>query len=133
MKKLDENFEEFINEGLFDLFKRRKKEIKQNEPKNKHNRRNIGYGHPDFDKEFVGFSKDPEKEVDDAFKTIQSDHKKIKPLLNSLIIDLEHVREMWTQQDMVTGNQNNKFYIDEINKYLEELESIDIKVRKGIW
>ncbi len=130
----DHRIDESINEGIFDIFKKkRKKEIEKKEKKNKYNPRQIYYGHPDFKKEFPGFSEDPEKEMDEAFKTLDVAEKKTIPLINEMTVDLEHIREMMTQKDMVNNDTSNAEYIVEIDKFLKELDVVDFKLRKGIW
>ena len=134
MKNLDEKFEDFIGEGIFDIFKKkRKKEIVKKEKANKSNPKQIYYGHPDFQKEFPNFSEDPEKEMDEAFKTLDIAEKKTIPLINEMEVDLEHIREMMTQKDMVNNDTSNAEYIKYINEFLKQLEDVDFKLRKGIW
>ena len=132
MKNLDEKFEDFLNEGIFDIFKKRKKEIEKKEKIN-HNPKGIGYGHPDFDKEFKNFEKNPEKEIDEAFKTLAIAEKKMLDPITEMETDLEHIREMMTQKDMVNNDGANAKYIKEINIFLKQLKDVDFKLRKGIW
>ena len=47
--------------------------------------------------------------------------------------DLEHIREMMTQKDMVNNDGANAKYIKEINIFLKQLKDVDFKLRKGIW
>ena len=126
-------FSEFINEGFLDMFKKRKKEIKKRETTINYNPNGIGYGHPDFKKEFSGFETDPEKELDIANKTLYITEGKIKPLLNEVIVDWQRIKEMMTQQDMVNGDDANKMYIEEASKFLDQIEDVDFKIRKGVW
>ena len=125
-------FEEFVNEsektneGILDVFKKRNK-------KNKYNPNNMGYDHPNFDKEFPGFSKDPEKDLSDLFKEMDVTEKKMIPLLSDLIYGCKDARELMTQQDMVKGDNGNKFYIDQFDKFIQQLEEVELKVKKGIW
>lgn len=134
MKHLDENFEDFVSEGIFSIFKKkRKKEIEKKEKANKYNPKQIYYGHPDFKKEFPGFEENPEKEMDEAFKTLDIAEKKTIPLINEMTVDLEHIREMMTQKDMVNNDTSNAEYIKYINEFLKQLEDVDFKLRKGIW
>ena len=76
MKNLDEKFEDFLNEGIFDIFKKR---------------------------------------------------------ITEMETDLEHIREMMTQKDMVNNDGANAKYIKEINIFLKQLKDVDFKLRKGIW
>lgn len=134
MKKI-KSFSQFLNEsektneGILDVFKKRKTANK----KNKYNPNNMGYDHPDFAKEFPGFSKDPEKEISDIFKEMDVTEKKMMPLLSELIFNSKDVREIMTQQDMVKGDNGNKFYIDQLDKFIQQLEEVELKVKKGIW
>ena len=134
MKHLDENFEDFISEGIFDIFKKkRKKEIAKKEKAIKYNPKQIYYGHPDFKKEFPNFSENPEKEMDESFKTLDVAEKKMLPLITEVETDLEHIREMMTQKDMVNNDTSNAEYIEHINVFLKQLKDVDFKLRKGIW
>jgi len=93
----------------------------------------IGYDHPDFEKEFDNFAKNPEERIEKAFKTLHAAEKKMIPLMNEIEIDLHEIREMFAQQDMVKGDGANAKYILEIDRFLKELEPVDFKLRKGIW
>ena len=123
---------EYINEGIFDIFKKRKKEIAKEDPID-YNPKKIGYDHPDFEKEFNNFAKDPEARIEKAFKTLNAAEKKMIPLMNEMEIDLHEIREMFAQQDMVKGDGANAKYILEIDRFLKQLDAVDFKVRKGIW
>tara|TARA_B100001093_G_scaffold341800_1_gene326634 strand:- start:28605 stop:29000 length:396 start_codon:yes stop_codon:yes gene_type:complete len=123
---------EYMNEGIFDIFKKRKKEIVKEDPID-YNPKKIGYDHPDFEKEFNNFAKDPEARIEKAFKTLHAAEKKMIPLINEMEVDLYEIREMFAQQDMVKGNGANAKYILEIDRFLKQLEDVDFKVRKGIW
>jgi hypothetical protein len=37
------------------------------------------------------------------------------------------------QQDMVKGGNGNKFYINQLDKFINELQDVEFKVKKGIW
>ena len=131
-EKRASSYEKFINEGIFDIFKKRKKEF----AKEKHidyNPKKIGYDHPDFEEEFNNFAKNPEERIEKAFKTLNAAEKKMIPLMNEMEIDLYEIREMFAQQDMVKGDGANAKYILEIDRFLKQLEAVDFKVRKGIW
>jgi len=131
IKKLKEQLNESkkTNEGILDAFRKRKKAIKNN----KYNPSNIGYDHPDFAKKFPGFSKNPEKEITDIFKEMDVTEKKIMPLLSELISNCEGAKEIMKQQDMVKGGNGNKFYINQLDKFINELQDVEFKVKKGIW
>lgn len=132
MKNLDEKFEDFLNEGIFDIFKKkRKKEIAKKKTTN--NPKQIYYGHPDFQKEFPFFSEDPEKEMDAAFKDLDVVEKKTIPLIYSMQSNLEHIREMMSQKDMVNNDTSNSEYIQYIDEFLKQLKDVNFKLRKGIW
>lgn len=126
------NFSGFLNEGFLDIFRKRKKEIAKEKPID-YNPKKIGYEHPDFEKEFNNFAKDPEARIEKAFKTLNAAEKKMIPLMNEMEIDLYEIREMFAQQDMVKGDGANVKYILEIDRFLKQLEAVDFKVRKGIW
>ncbi len=128
IKRLDEH----VNEGILDIFKKRKKEVEKKEKIN-YNPKGIGYGHPDFKKEFKMFSEDPEKVIDEHFKTLDIAEKKMLPLINEMTIDLERIREMMTQKDMVNNDTTNERYIKEINTFLQQIGDVEFKLRKGIW
>jgi len=132
MKKWKEIFEDTLNEGFLDFFKKRKKEVDFNKNFD-YNPNQIGYGHPDFEKEFNNFAKNPEERIEKAFKTLHAAERKMIPLMNEMEIDLHEIREMFAQQDMVHGNGANVKYIAEIDRFLKQLEDVDFKVRKGIW
>lgn len=123
---------EYINEGVFDIFKKRKKEIAKEKPID-YNPKKIGYDHPDFEKEFDNFAKNPEERIEKAFKTLQAAEKKMIPLINEMEVELYEIREMFAQQDMVNGDSANAKYILEIDRFLKQIEGVDFKVRKGIW
>jgi len=118
-----------VNEGILDMFKKTKKDTK----KNKYNPNEIGYGHPDFDKEHIGFSPDPEQEIEEASKKAEVISKKISPLITKLEAEFRHIHEMMLQQDMVNGDDGNNFYLNHIKEFLNELESVGFKIEKGIW
>ena len=128
MKKV-KKIEEFLNEGILDMFKKTKKDTK----KNKYNPNKIGYGHPDFDKEHIGFSPDPEQEIEEALKKAEVISKKVSPLITKLEVEFQHIHEMMLQQDMVNGDDGNNFYLNHIKEFLNELESVGFKIEKGIW
>jgi hypothetical protein len=121
-----------VNEGILDMFKKRKKEVEKAGKVN-YNPKGIGYDHPDFKKEFSGFSANPEKELDSAHMTLHKASEKIKPLLSEMIIDWQQIKEMMTQQDMVNGDGANEMYIKEASKFIDQLEDVDFKIRKGVW
>lgn len=123
---------EYINEGVFDIFKKRKKEIAKEKPID-YNPKKIGYDHPDFEKEFDNFAKNPEERIEKAFKTLHAAEKKMIPLINEMEVELYEIREMFAQQDMVKGDSANAKYILEIDRFLKQIEGVDFKVRKGIW
>jgi hypothetical protein len=125
-------FDETLNEGFLGIFKKRKKEIAKEKPID-YNPNKIGYDHPDFEKEFNGFAKNPEERIEAAFKTLQAAEKKMFDPMNEMEVDLHEIREMFAQQDMVKGNQANAKYILEIDRFLKEHESFWFKIRKGIW
>jgi hypothetical protein len=131
-------FDQFINEsqlneGILGIFKKRKKEVEKKEKTTDYNPKKVYYGHPDFDKEFPSFSKDPEKEIDEAFKTLHRAEQQMIPLINQMEVDLDHIREMMAQKDMVNGDGANAEYIKEIDVFKKQLGDVDFKLRKGIW
>ena len=121
-----------VNESFFDMFKKREKAVEK-EKKVDYNPKSIGYGHPDFEKEHGGFSKDPDAEIEESSKELFKIGEALKPLLTRYVLEEEHVLEMMIQQDMVNGNGANKEYIVMMKEWLKQLEDTDLKVRKGVW
>ncbi len=132
MKTFDEYVNENLNEGILDMFKRRKKELEK-EKVNKLNPKNIGYDHPDFDKEFRGFSKNPEAEIEEAAQQLIKLQKGIGNGLIQIIHEHQHILEMLRQMDAVKGDSSNAFFISQTEDFIDKLEEIDSSMRNGIW
>ena len=121
-----------VQEGFLDMFRKRKVKV-DSKPINKYNKNDVGYGHPDFEKEHRGFAKDPEAEITDASHELFKLNKPTEKLLSAMILEHQHILEMMTQQDMVNGNGSNKFFISQTKEFIDQLEDTEFKIRKGIW
>ena len=121
-----------VHEGFLDMFRKRKVKV-ASKPINKYNKNDVGYGHPDFEKEHAGFSIDPEKEIADAGGELHQINGAIGKHLRQMIQEHRHILEMMTQQDMVNGNDANKFYRSHTKEFIAQLEDVEFKIRKGIW
>lgn len=138
-KKNVRTFNQFVNEqtssiseGIMDMFKRRKKELEK--PKvNKLNPKNIGYDHPDFEKEFRGFSTNPEAEIEEAAQQLAKLQKGIGNSFIQIIHENQHILEMLRQMDAVNGDSANEFFISQTEAFIAKLEEVDSSMRNGIW
>ena len=127
------NESEKINEGFLDMFKKRKKEVKQKAKGNKYNPNNIGYDHPDFEKEFTNFEKNPEAEIEEAAQQLAKLGKGVTNQLGQIIAENQHILEMLRQMDMVNGDNANEFFISQTEDFITKLEEVDSSIRNGIW
>jgi len=121
-----------VNEGFLDMFRKRKAKV-ASKPINPYNKNDVGYGHPDFEKEHRGFAKDPEAEITLTSHELQKINGPTSKLLSAMILDHQHILEMMTQQDMVNGNDSNKFFKSQTKEFIAQLEDVEFKIRKGIW
>ena len=130
---IKEATEESVDEGFLDMFKRRKKEVEEKAKGNKYNPKNIGYDHPDFEKEFGGFEKNPEAEIEEAAQQLAKLGKGITKQITAIINEHQHILEMLKQMDMVNGDSANEFFISQTEDFIAKLEEVDSSIRNGIW